>query len=525
MENRNTGVIIAPPKPKDWIAGAVGALVYEARVANGDWRKYQPTKEYQFSFGIYDTMSCVTFETLNSVESQINYLIATEKMPLKIVQKLSELGYFDEKGMFNGSDWFTAVMSGTTPNGNYLNATWESIRVHGILPQSKGLKPEDVKNVNEWLDPSRVTAEQKALALKFLEIFTVEYEWILTGTLDHPLIEKHLKQAPLSIATAVCAGWGTDDPIKTCVQPTQHATAIQFSETDVATHILDHYDPINKRLAWDYPIFYAIKGVLGIKAEAPTEKPPEATEGSLLKDSKKVIVLNAGHWDDPHTPNIDDTGSNYNGIVEAVECMKIRDTVVPMLKAQGYTVHIVPDEFNLTKSIAFANEKCPDINSGVVLDIHLNYLSDKKARGTEAFYYASSDIGKKCAVVLAEKVSKAFGVPNRGAKPDTQSAVGSLGWLRKTKARALLIECCFISNDEDVALLRSADGYKKIGQGIVDTMNTLFGVEPKPVEPEPTPTPVDPKPTTPAEAKLLVASIRTNLQAGLDKLAQLEDLL
>lgn len=508
MIKKNTGVLLAPPKPKDWIAGIAGTLVYEARLPSGDWRKYQPTKEYQFKFGVFDTMSCVTFQNLNSVEEQINWLIQEGIMPLEVVQKLSALGYFDEQGMFNGSDWFTAIMSGTTKYGNYLNSVWESVRVHGILPQSKGLKPEDVNSVQEWLDPTKVTQEQKDLALKFLEIFTVEYEWILNGvTSPNPdEIAKHLKQAPLSIATAVCSGWSTENPVKACNQPIQHATLSHFSEKNIATHILDHYDPINKRLAWDYPIFYVIKGVISLKKPEPTPEPqPEAETGALLKDSKKVVVVNAGHWDDPHTPNIDDTGANYNGIVEAVECMKIRDKVVPALEKAGFTVYQVPDELNLTKSIEFANSKCPDINSGVVIDIHLNYLTDKSARGTEAFYYASSSVGKQSAEILAKDVSEALGVPSRGAKPDTQSAVGSLGWLRKTKARALLVECAFISNDEDMAILRGEGGYEKVATGITKTICELYGVD---IPADPIPDPV----VTPDEALALCEELGATLE-------------
>lgn len=487
IPTKNTGVIIEPPKPKDWIFGAATSIPFEERLADGNWKKYQPTKELQFSFGKYDTMSCVTFSGLNSFEMQVNWMLKNGKIPDDVVKKLRDMGFFDANDQFNCSDWFTAVMSGTTPNGNTLNAVWESIRVHGVLPQSKGLKPEDVQNIQEWLDPTKITQEHKDLALQSLEIFKTNYEWTLLGVSNPSVINKQLQHAPIHIATAVCAGWGVDTPIKTCVQPIQHATCADYSELNKVTHILDHYDPIEKQLAWDYQIPYAIKGVVALKDASQPDN-----NNMILPDAKKVLFINAGHHDT-------DAGAVNGDIVERDECKKVRDALKVLLgKRNEYTVHWVPDNLDLNQSIAWVNAKASNINDGLAIDIHFNSLSDKSVGGTEAFH-GTSDVSQKIAAALSLGVSKKLGLKNRGAKPDTQTAVGSLGWIRKTKMWASLIEICFITNVADMAVIKAPNGYQNAAQGLLDGIDQIFGIKPPVVTPEPpVQPPVEPPTTKPA---------------------------
>jgi len=204
----------------------------------------------------------------------------------------------------------------------------------------------------------------------------------------------------------------------------------------------------------------------------------------ILPNTKKYIIVNAGHYDDPDTPHFDDPGAVANQVREAVEVMKIRDRVVPLLKQTGFAISSVPDDLDLRESIAWANEKAPKLNDALAIDIHLNYLSNPSARGTESFY-GQTEISKKIAEALANNVSETLGVPNRGAKPDTQTAVGSLGWIRKTTMWASLVEVCFLTNPEDMKILHSESGYDKAARGIANGICEMFGVPKLPNLPSP----------------------------------------
>lgn len=199
----------------------------------------------------------------------------------------------------------------------------------------------------------------------------------------------------------------------------------------------------------------------------------------ILPKTKKHIIVNAGHYDDPDTPHFDDPGAVANQVREAVEAMKIRDRVVTMLRQTGFEVSSVPDELDLRESIAWANKQAPRLDDALAIDIHLNYMSDSRARGTESFY-GQSDTSKKIAAALANGISESLGIPNRGAKPDTKTAVGSLGWIRKTTMWASLVEICFITNPDDIQALHAPGGYERAAQGIVNGVCEIFGVEKPP---------------------------------------------
>lgn len=282
---QHSGLLVVPLSPKAYLAGAETGIAYEVRLKNGDWFNFSPTDEKQYTAS-FDTMSCTTFSALNSIEMQVNWLIENGKLSDEVMAKLKELGFFDDKGKFNCNDWFTAVMSGTTKNGNDFASVWDSIRNHGLLPQKDGFSPQDFKSLDEWLDRSKVTTEMQAKALKFLDIFEVKYEFVLYGASSPEVIAYHLKQAPIHIGTPTC-NWG-GGIIQSCgVQQITHATCSHGSEDKVATYTKDHYNPYNKKLAWDYHIPFAVKGLLSIKVPKPVTPKPKYTFTRTLSRGMK----------------------------------------------------------------------------------------------------------------------------------------------------------------------------------------------------------------------------------------------
>ena len=204
----------------------------------------------------------------------------------------------------------------------------------------------------------------------------------------------------------------------------------------------------------------------------------------ILSNTKKVIVINAGH--DDHDPG------NVMGVnTESAETKKIRDELVDILKTMTtFEVHVVPDSLSLAKSIDWANKKVPSRTDGLLIDIHLNAAAMKTARGTEAFYAAGNigDNDNEIAETIVNAVAEEMKLPNRGAKPDTDTFVGSLGWLRQTKGESTLIEVCFMTNPEDWAELQSEGGHRRAAMGIAKGIVALWGEElkapEKPIDPE-----------------------------------------
>lgn len=151
-------------------------------------------------------------------------------------------------------------------------------------------------------------------------------------------------------------------------------------------------------------------------------------------------------------------------IKESTEARKVKDEVIKLLREQGHTCYDCTCENGTSQSDVLNKiiEKCNSHAVDVDVSIHFNAgaadkIGNGKTTGTEVLLYSSTSKSKE----LAEKVVKSIaelGFKNRGIKYRTDLAV-----LRRTKSPAMLIECCFVDDKDDVNLY----DYKKMAQAIV----------------------------------------------------------
>lgn len=263
-EAMNTGFIEQAPTPSDFIAGGETGITEDIRRENSKWTIFISAHEAQTSL-YFDSMACVTFSALNSIEAQINWLITSGLLSNATIDRLSQLGFLDANRRFEASDRFTAKMSGTTRAGNNLTTVWDSIRRHGLVPESKWSYPRTQRTpVFDWEDYYKEIPEEiKAIGREFLKLFETRYEWIFTPAQPWNLAvaKQKMQLAPLQIATAVCSPWNQDGIIQKCSKAVAHATMIHDAD-DLQTGIVDHYQPFLKKLAPDYQIPWALRGVV-----------------------------------------------------------------------------------------------------------------------------------------------------------------------------------------------------------------------------------------------------------------------
>ena len=153
------------------------------------------------------------------------------------------------------------------------------------------------------------------------------------------------------------------------------------------------------------------------------------------------LFINAGH-------SIEEHGAVYGVHSEGEITMRLRDVLVYELANRGFDVLTVPDSLKLVGSIEWVNRYANKYED-VAVSVHFNTSTIPQAGGTEVFYFIKEDT-KEMASLVSKEIARSLGIRNRGAKPDTLSFPGSLGWLRNTKCRALLIEVCFLSNEGDM---------------------------------------------------------------------------
>jgi hypothetical protein len=313
----NTGLLIRAPQPTDWIAGGETGIALTARNAKANWKDYLPGPERQKGRKV-ETMACVTYSALNSVETQIRWMIAAGMISNKLIEQMTALGYFDANCNLNFSDRFTAKMSGTGKSGNYLTAVWDSIRNHGLVPEKDW--PGDVDNFTWDEYYKEIPQAIKDKAQKAREIFEVKYEFVWENGNGDKKIHSHLAQAPLQLAAPVCKPWA-GGTIKACGSTVpQHATQIFGYELGTSVEIFDTYDPFTKKLAWDYPMPYILKGLVDLK-QAVTA-PNTAWTHNFTRDiefgqrSAEVAALqHALKIDGTFPANVQETG--FYGLITA----------------------------------------------------------------------------------------------------------------------------------------------------------------------------------------------------------------
>lgn len=180
----------------------------------------------------------------------------------------------------------------------------------------------------------------------------------------------------------------------------------------------------------------------------------------------KTLFIDAGH-------NLIDPGATSKFGKESEEARKIRDKLAELLRKNGlYSIHLVPDELNLRQSIDWVNSRLERAGQNLALAIHLNFSTNPSVSGTEIFYGFQEDA--PIAAVFAHTLSEELGTKNRGARPDTQSHVGRLGWIRDINCRSILIEVCYLSSEHDMKILHAPSGYEKAARGILKAINEIF---------------------------------------------------
>jgi len=305
-------------KPDEtWVFGGQTKIEYEVILKDGNWTKYNPRGERQ-KFRRLETMACVSYATLDAIETQLNRMIKDGLIDTDPIKD-----WIDENGDFNLSDRFIAKMSGTTTSGNNMVNPIEAIRKYGCPPESMWPAGEDFDWATYY---SNIPQNVKDKAKELLNYLSFPYEVILPNimakqvgslTINIDNIVKNLKQCPILIATACCPGWGTDTPVLVCWQNPNHATcSLNVKGIDDKermyngnSQILDHYPPFIKELSHSYFIFYATK-CLAIPNDLILKK-KVMTTAKIIKDKNSPAV---GVWFPASTPDALDTVSRAFGI-------------------------------------------------------------------------------------------------------------------------------------------------------------------------------------------------------------------
>ena len=160
------------------------------------------------------------------------------------------------------------------------------------------------------------------------------------------------------------------------------------------------------------------------------------------------INIHAGHNADGRT-----ACGAIGFIRESTEARRVKDAAIGMLRQLGHTVYdcTVDDAAGVSDNLRQIVAKCNAHDVDLDVSIHFNsgakdVAGNGKTTGTEAYVYNAASKAEG----YAERVCVAIaglGFKSRGVKYSTGLYV-----LRNTKSPAMLVECCFVDDKDDVQL-------------------------------------------------------------------------
>jgi len=190
------------------------------------------------------------------------------------------------------------------------------------------------------------------------------------------------------------------------------------------------------------------------------------------------IFLSAGHGG--YENGAYDAGSIVAGTTEAREMILTRDLVMTELRSRGIEVLSVPDDLSATATINWIRARARATD--VALELHADSFPNTALRGSSVFYIANNEQRRQHAeVLLLSLLRRVPQLPNRGTKPDTATAIGSLAFCRLLTCPSLQMEVGFLSNPDDRFLIQNRR--RDIAIGIADGLVSWSrSIEPSPVE-------------------------------------------
>lgn len=174
--------------------------------------------------------------------------------------------------------------------------------------------------------------------------------------------------------------------------------------------------------------------------------------------SNMVIVIDAGHGGrDSGKISVDNV--TYEKDINLAIAYKLKG----YLEAEGITVIMTRESDDGLYVESDSNKKAADLRRRIevieraapvlVVSIHQNSYHESYVRGAQTFYYTTSAEGRELAEIIQEQLCLSLDPENeRKAK-----ANDSYYLLKKTSVPIVIVECGFLSNPEEAALLTSRD--------------------------------------------------------------------
>lgn len=192
-----------------------------------------------------------------------------------------------------------------------------------------------------------------------------------------------------------------------------------------------------------------------------------------VEKKEYTVVLDAGHGSS-------DSGKvGINGVLEKDINLSISKETKKHLEKKGIRVVMTRDKDESLAEGEKGNRKVQDMKARVkrindtkpdlAVSIHQNSYHEESIHGAQVFYYEHSESGEKDARILQEALLAVDPDNTRQVKANTTYYL-----LKRTEVPILIIECGFLSNQEEAEKLASEDYQKEIAKAIANGIESCL---------------------------------------------------
>jgi len=207
-------------------------------------------------------------------------------------------------------------------------------------------------------------------------------------------------------------------------------------------------------------VFFALlyAGVIGIGLLEVYEKEAAAAFAPV---GKRVVMIDAGHG------GKDPGMVAREGQTEAPINLAVAEQLQRYLELGGATALLTrADEAalgaNKREDMAARRALADSSHADILVSIHQNSYPEESVRGPQVFYNGKSEDGRR----LAEAIQAALDAglsPGRGREA---KANDSYYLLKETEVVAVIVECGFLSNEEESRLLSRAEYQERVAWAV-----------------------------------------------------------
>lgn len=188
-----------------------------------------------------------------------------------------------------------------------------------------------------------------------------------------------------------------------------------------------------------------------------------------------LILVDAGHGGaDPGMVGVD-------GLEEKGLNLAIAKKLQEILKKKGYRVIMTRETDEGLYEAGTRNKKRQDLEKRIAImekekpvltvSIHQNSYSDPEVRGPQVFYHMDSGEGELLAKAIQEKMNAGLSV----RRPRQAKGNKSYYLLKKSTGVVNIVECGFLTNPEEAALLNQEEYQQRVAQTIAEGIVAYLG--------------------------------------------------